>query len=86
MLRRSVSPLVWPVVCFLLRVQRESYEFDLELIEEMKNATTFEEVSQIISDYCSMPRQHRALKLIFKARISKRRLKSLAREVFNTAA
>jgi hypothetical protein len=75
------------MVRFLLRVRREAYEFDLELIEEMKNATTFEEVSQLISAYCSMPRQRRrALKLIFNARVSKRRLKNLAREVFAATA
>jgi len=82
MLRRSVSPLVWPLVSFALRFRRDIYEFDLELIEDMKKATSFVEVSQIISSYCSVPRQRRALKLVFQAHVSKRRLKNVAREVF----
>jgi len=81
-LRRSVSPLVWPLVRLMLRFRRDIYEFDLELIQDMKNATSFAEVSQIISSYCSMPRQRQAFKLILKARVSKRRLKNLAREIF----
>ena len=82
LLRRSVSPLIWPVVNFGLHFRRDAYEFDLELIEDLKKTTSFAEVSQIISSYCSMPRQRRFFKLIFQARVSKRRLKNLAREVF----
>jgi len=80
--RHSVSPLVWPMVRFTLRFRRDVYEFDLELIEDLKKATSFSEVSQIISNYCSVPRRRRVMKLLFQARVSKRRLKNLARELF----
>jgi len=82
MLRRSVSPLAWPVVRLMVRHHREVYEFDLELIRELKNATSFAEASRIISSHCSMPQKRRAIKLLLLARVSKRRLKSIAREVF----
>jgi len=82
LIRHSVSPLAWPVVHFMLRFRRDIYEFDLELIEDLKKTTSFAEVSRIISSYCSTPRPRRHLKLVFLARVSKRRLKNLARELF----
>ena len=82
LLRRSVSPLVWPIVCFVLHYRKELYEFDLELIEDLKKTTSFAEVSQTIASYCSVPRPRHLFKLIFHVRVSKRRLKNLAREIF----
>ena len=82
LIRHSVSPLAWPVVHFMLRFRRDIYEFDLELIEDLKKTTSFAEVSQTIASYCSVPRPRHLFKLIFHVRVSKRRLKNLAREIF----
>ena len=82
-LQRCVSPLVWPAVQIILLFRRDYFSFDLELIEDMKKATSFAQVNQLISSYCSTPRQRSFVKLFFHLRVSKRRLKQLAREIFS---
>lgn len=83
MLQRSVSPVIWPLVRLIIRFRRDFYAFDLELIEDLKKATSFAEVSQIMASYCSLPRQRQVFKLILNARVSKRRLKNVARQLFS---
>lgn len=82
---RSVRPLARPLTHLAVLLKRDFFESDLELIEDIKKATSVKEVSQLIATHCNMHPTPNRLMTFLGIRVSKRRLKRLARQVFERA-
>jgi hypothetical protein len=79
-------PLAVPLARGLWLVHRQHFATDLVLIGDVKQATNYREVRDQIGFACTQHRPQNYLRIIFNIRMSKRRLQSLARELFSPRA
>jgi len=58
------------------------FERDLDLIERVKNATSFDQIQRLVDYYEAKYTPEGLVRLVFKARVSKKRLLALAETLF----
>jgi hypothetical protein len=81
---RCMFPLSKPLARLPWLIGRGFFNSDLELIAELKSATSYSQVREIVNCYCSPPLRENFARRRLKIRMSKGKLLDLASSVFRT--